>query len=208
MVNFFYTLEKCLIKTISLRIMNILHLDSSARKENSISRKLAKELVQKLQGQVTYRDISQNMPFVDGIKGAGFIIPEEERTEKDRKLFKFSDELVDELLESNVIVISVPIYNFGPPASVKAWFDLIARAGRTFKYEATGPVGLIKDNKKVYLIVTSGGVPVGSPVDFCTPWFKQALSFLGIKDIEIIAADQLAINDDNLKKAKEIISKI
>ena len=96
MINFFYTLEKCLIKTISLRIMNILHLDSSARKENSISRKLAKELVQKLQGQVTYRDISQNMPFVDGIKGAGFIIPEEERTEKDRKLFKFSDELVDE----------------------------------------------------------------------------------------------------------------
>ena len=85
---------------------------------------------------------------------------------------------------------------------------MIARAGRTFQYEASGPVGLIKGNKKVYLVVTSGGVPVGSPVDFCTPWFKQALSFLGIKDIEIIAADQLAINDDNLKKAKETISKI
>ena len=104
--------------------MDILHLDSSARKENSVSRKLAKELVQKLQGNVKYRDISQNIPFVDGIKGAGFIIPEEERTEEDRKLFKFSDELVDELLKSDVVVISVPIYNFGPPASVKAWFDL------------------------------------------------------------------------------------
>ena len=188
--------------------MNILHLDSSARKENSISRKLAKELVQKLQGVVKYRDISHTIPFVAGIKGAGFVIPEEERTEADHKLFKFSDELVDELLESDVVVISVPIYNFGPPASLKAWFDLIARAGKTFQYEATGPVGLIKDNKKVYLVVTSGGVPVGSPVDFCTSWLKPALNFLGIKDIEIIAADQLAINDDNLKKAKEKINKI
>src|SRR6056300_797567 len=191
--------------------MKILHIDSSARKDESVSRKLAADLVKNLNkdsSKVVYRDVSNNIPFVAGIKGAGFIIPEEERTEEDCKLFKFSDELVDELLESNVVVISVPIYNFGPPASVKAWFDLIARAGRTFQYEASGPVGLIKDNKKVYLVVTSGGVPVGSSVDFCTPWFKQALNFLGIKNIEIIAADQLAINDDNLKKAKETISKI
>ena len=74
--------------------MNILHLDSSARKENSISRKLAKELVQKLQGVVKYRDISHTIPFVAGIKGAGFVIPEEERTEEDHKLFKFSAFLI------------------------------------------------------------------------------------------------------------------
>lgn len=188
--------------------MKILHISSSARKKNSISRELASTLVEKLQGEVKFRDISQNMPFVAGIRGRGFVIPEEERTEEDKKLFKFSDELVDEVLNANTIVISLPIYNFGPPASLKAWFDLVARAGRTFKYEANGPVGLIKDNKKVYLVVTSGGVPVGSPVDFCTPWFKQALNFLGIKDIEIIAADQLAINNDNIKKAKEKIDKI
>ena len=169
--------------------MKILHLDSSARKNESISRKLAKDLVNKIKkndDEVIYRDISENIPFVSGIKGAGFIIPEEERTEKDKELFKFSDQLVDEFLESNVIVISTPIYNFGPPAAAKAWFDMIARAGRTFKYEATGPVGLVDGNKKVYLVVTSGGVPVGSPVDFCTSWFKQALNFLGISDIEII----------------------
>ena len=191
--------------------MKILHLDSSARKNESISRKLAKDLVNKIKkndDEVIYRDISENIPFVSGIKGAGFIIPEEERTEKDKELFKFSDQLVDEFLESNIVVISTPIYNFGPPAAAKAWFDMIARAGRTFKYEATGPVGLVDGNKKVYLVVTSGGVPVGSPVDFCTTWFKQALNFLGISDIEIIDASQLNINDDNLKKAQEKINSL
>ena len=191
--------------------MKIYQIDSSARKNESISRKLAKDLVNKIKkndDEVIYRDISENIPFVSGIKGAGFIIPEEERTEKDKELFKFSDQLVDEFLESNIVVISTPIYNFGPPAAAKAWFDMIARAGRTFKYEATGPVGLVDGNKKVYLVVTSGGVPVGSPVDFCTTWFKQALNFLGISDIEIIDASQLNINDDNLKKAQEKINSL
>ena len=191
--------------------MNILHLDSSARKAESVSRKLTADLVKKIKkdsDEVIYRDISGNIPFVAGIKGAGFIIPEEERTEQDKKLFKFSDELVDELLAADTIVISTPIYNFGPPAAAKAWFDLVARAGRTFKYEPTGPIGLISGGKKVYLVVTSGGVPVGSPVDFCTPWFKQALNFLGISDIEIIDSSQLNINDDNLKKAQEKINNL
>jgi FMN-dependent NADH-azoreductase len=191
--------------------MNILHIDSSARKAESISRKLANDLVKKIKtekDQLVYRDISSNIPFVAGIKGAGFIIPEEERTEQDKELFKFSDELVDELLAADTIVISTPIYNFGPPAAAKAWFDLVARAGRTFKYEPTGPIGLIDGGKKVYLVVTSGGVPVSSPVDFCTPWFKQALNFLGISDIEIIDSSQLNINDDNLKKAQEKINNL
>ena len=191
--------------------MNILHLDSSARKDESVSRKLAKDLVNKLKkdnDQLVYRDISSNIPFVAGIKGAGFIIPEEERNKQDKELFKFSDELVDEVLAADTIIISTPIYNFGPPAAVKAWFDLVARAGRTFKYEPTGPIGLIGGDKKVYLVVTSGGVPVGSPVDFCTPWFKQALNFLGISDIEIIDSSQLNINDDNLKKAQEKINNL
>jgi len=191
--------------------MNILHIDSSARKDESVSRKLAADLVKNLNkdsSKVVYRDVSNNIPFVAGIKGAGFIIPEEERNEEDKKLFKFSDELVDELLEANTIVISMPIYNFGPPAALKAWFDLVARAGRTFAYEPTGPKGLIEGNKKVYLVVTSGGVPIGSPVDYCTPWMKQAFNFLGITNIEIVDASQLNLNDDNLKKAKEQIKNI
>ena len=194
-----------------MRVMKILHLDSSARQEESVSRQLAKQLVHKIkksEDQVIYRDISGNIPFVAGIKGAGFIIPEEERTEQDKQLFQFSDELVDEFLAADTIVISSPIYNFGPPAAAKAWFDLVARAGRTFKYEATGPVGLVDGNKQVYLVITSGGVPAESPVDFCTPWFKQALTFLGIKNIEVIDASQLNISDANLVKAKEKINNL
>ena len=194
-----------------MRVMKILHLDSSARQEESVSRQLAKQLVHKIkksEDQVIYRDISGNIPFVAGIKGAGFIIPEEERTEQDKQLFKFSDELVDEFLAADTIVISSPIYNFGPPAAAKAWFDLVARAGRTFKYEATGPVGLVEGNKQVYLVITSGGVPAESPVDFCTPWFKQALTFLGIKNIEVIDASQLNISDAKLSKAKEKINNL
>ena len=191
--------------------MKILHLDSSARQEESVSRQLAKQLVHKIkktEDEVIYRDISGNIPFVAGIKGAGFIIPEEERTEQDKQLFQFSDELVDEFLAADTIVISSPIYNFGPPAAAKAWFDLVARAGRTFKYEATGPIGLVDGNKQVYLVITSGGVPAESPVDFCTPWFKQALTFLGIKNIEVIDASQLNISDANLVKAKEKINNL
>ena len=189
--------------------MKILHIDSSARKDESVSRKLAADLVKNLKkdnSEVVYRDASNNIPFVAGIKGAGFIIPEEDRNEEDKKLFKFSDELVDELLAADTIVISTPIYNFGPPAAAKAWFDLVARAGRTFAYEPTGPKGLINGNKKVYLIVTSGGVPIDSPVDFCTPWFKQALNFLGITDIEVIDSSQLNLNDENLKKAQQEVN--
>jgi FMN-dependent NADH-azoreductase len=191
--------------------MKILHIDSSARKDESVSRKLAADLVKNLKkdnSEVVYRDASNNIPFVAGIKGAGFIIPEEDRNEEDKKLFKFSDELVDEVLAADTIIISMPIYNFGPPAALKAWFDLVARAGRTFAYESTGPKGLIEGNKKVYLVVTSGGVPIGSPVDHCTPWMKQALNFLGITDIEIIDASQLNLNQDNLKKAEEQIKNI
>ena len=111
-------------------------------------------------------------------------------------------------MAADTIVISSPIYNFGPPAAAKAWFDLVARAGITFKYEATGPVGLVEGNKQVYLVITSGGVPAESPVDFCTPWFKQALTFLGIKNIEVIDASQLNISDAKLVKAKEKINNL
>ena len=101
--------------------MKIYHIDSSARKSESVSKSLAKLLVDKIKKSgdtVKYRDVSTGLPFVAGIKGAGFIIPENERTEADKKLFKISDELIKEFKECDTIVISAPIYNFGPPASL------------------------------------------------------------------------------------------
>ena len=191
--------------------MKIYHIDSSARKSESVSKSLAKLLVDKIKKSgdtVQYRDVSTGLPFVAGIKGAGFIIPENERTEADKKLFKISDELIKEFKECDTIVISAPIYNFGPPASLKAWFDLVARNGETFQYTEKGPVGTVTNIKKAYLLIVSGGVPVNSPVDFCTPWLKQALNFLGVTNIEIIAADALNRDPEKINKTKDKINSL
>ena len=191
--------------------MKIYHIDSSARKSESVSKSLAKLLVDKIKKSgdtVKYRDVSTGLPFVAGIKGAGFIIPENERTEADKKLFKISDELIKEFKECDTIVISAPIYNFGPPASLKAWFDLVARNGETFQYTDNGPVGTVTNIKKAYLLIVSGGVPVNSPVDFCTPWLKQALNFLGVTNIEIIAADALNRDPEKINKTKDKINSL
>jgi len=191
--------------------MKIYHIDSSARKSESVSKSLAKLLVDKIKKSgdtVKYRDVSTGLPFVAGIKGAGFIIPENERTEADKKLFKISDELIKEFKECDTIVISAPIYNFGVPASLKAWFDLVARNGETFQYTDKGPGGTVTNIKKAYLLIVSGGVPVNSPVDFCTPWLKQALNFLGVTNIEIIAADSLNRDPEKINKTKEKINSL
>jgi FMN-dependent NADH-azoreductase len=191
--------------------MKIYHIDSSARKSESVSKSLAKLLVDKIKKSgdtVKYRDVSTGLPFVAGIKSAGFIIPENERTEADKKLFKISDELIKEFKECDTIVISAPIYNFGPPASLKAWFDLVARNDETFQYTDKGPVGTVTNIKKAYLLIVSGGVPVNSPVDFCTPWLKQALNFLGVTNIEIIAADALNRDPEKINKTKDKINSL
>ena len=92
-----------------------------------------------------------------------------------------------DLLEADVIVIGSPIYNFGVPAALKAWVDMIARARLTFRYTDQGVEGLLAD-RKTYVVVPSGGVPVGSPVDFSTPYLRHALAFVGITDVEFIGA--------------------
>jgi len=191
--------------------MQIYHIDSSARKSESVSKSLAKLLVEKLKKSgdtVAYRDVSTGLPLVSGIKGSGFIIPENERTEADKKLFKISDELIKEFKDCHTLVISAPIYNFGPPASLKTWFDLVARNEETFKYTDKGPVGITTNIKKAYLLIVSAGVPVNSPIDFCTPWLKQGLNFLGVNNIEIIAADSLNRDPQKIEKIKEKINSL
>jgi FMN-dependent NADH-azoreductase len=94
-----------------------------------------------------------------------------------------------------VLVIGVPIYNFGVPATLKAWIDMIARARVTFRYTDQGPQGLLT-GKKAYLLVASGGTPVGSAIDFATPWLKHVLAFIGITEVEVIAAERLMIQGE------------
>ena len=115
--------------------------------------------------------------------------------------------LVKELKEANALVVSTPMYNFSIPASLKAWIDMVCRAGETFRYTENGPEGLLTNIDTMYLIVATGGAPVGSPVDFVVPYMKQIASFLGIKNVEVIAADRMNVDADaSLAKAREEIA--
>tara|TARA_B100000963_G_scaffold230561_1_gene201185 strand:- start:4753 stop:5337 length:585 start_codon:yes stop_codon:yes gene_type:complete len=192
--------------------MKIYQIDSSARKKGSTSRALAKKLVEKIKkpgDEIIYRDLDDEMLFVAGLTESGMSIPENERTDQHKKMFELSDKLVNELKESDIIIISSPIYNFGPPATLKAWSDLAARVKSTFKYSSDGKqIGLL-ENKKVYLVITSGGTKIGSKEDYLTPWLKHVLNFFGIKNIQTIFADQMSIDyEKSINEAEIQISKI
>ena len=189
--------------------MKIYQIDSSARKEGSTSRALAKKLLDRIKkpgDQVIYRDLDDEMVFVSGLTESGMKIDKKDQNEHHKKMFKLSDILVKELKESDVVIISAPIYNYGPPATLKAWSDLAARVNTTFKYTPDGKrIGLLKD-KKAYLVITSGGTKIGSEEDFLTPWLKLMLNFFGIMDVKIISADQMAIDyEKSIAKAEKEI---
>ena len=192
--------------------MKIYQIDSSARKKGSSSRALAKKLLDKIKkpnDEIIYRDLDDEMVFVSGLTESGMKIDKKDQTEHHKKMFELSDKLVKELKESDVIIISAPIYNYGPPATLKAWSDLAARVGETFKFKPDGRrEGLLK-NKRAYLVITSGGTKLNSKEDFLTPWLKFILKFFGIEKIDIICADQMALDyDKSIRDAEEQIKNI
>ena len=192
--------------------MKIYQIDSSARKEGSSSRALAKKLLDKIkksEDEVIYRDLDDEMVFVSGLTESGMKIDKKDQTEHHKKMFELSDTLVKELKESDTIIISAPIYNYGPPATLKAWSDLAARVGETFRFKPNGRrEGLLK-NKKAYLVITSGGTKLNSKEDFLTPWLKFILNFFGIDNVQTISADQMALDyEKSIKEAEKQIENI
>jgi FMN-dependent NADH-azoreductase len=172
--------------------VRILHLSTSVKQQGSISRELAADVLDALEQRhghvdVIHRDLSAGLPLIDADWVGANYTPAEDRSAAQREKLALSDELVAELDAADVLVIAAPIYNFSIPAALKAWIDLVARAQLTFKYTENGPRGLLAD-RKTYVISPSGGVPVGSPVDFATPYLRHVLSFIGITDVEIIGA--------------------
>ena len=161
--------------------MKIYQIDSSARKEGSTSRALAKKLLDKIkkpEDEVIYRDLNDEMVFVTGLTESGMNIDEKDQNENHKKMFELSNQLVKELKESDIIIISAPIYNYGPPATLKAWSDLAARIGETFKFKSNGRrEGLLK-NKKAYLVITSGGTKLNSKEDFFNSLVEIYFEFL------------------------------
>ena len=192
--------------------MKIYQIDSSARKDGSTSRALAKKLldrIKKPEDEIIYRDLDDEMVFVSGLTESGMKIEEKDRNEHHKKMFELSDKLVSELKESDIIIISAPIYNYGPPATLKAWADLAARVGETFRFKPDGRrVGLLS-NKRAFLVITSGGTKLNSNEDFLTPWLKFILNFFGIEKVDVVSADQMALDyEKSIKDAEMQIEKI
>ena len=184
--------------TATNRDIRILEVSASGRRADSVSRMLSRDIIAALESRhgavgVTRRDLADGVGLVDEAWIGANFTADGERTAAQHDRLAESDALVAELKQADVVVIGTPIYNFGIPASLKAWVDMIARARLTFRYTENGPEGLLQ-GKKAYVVVASGGVPVDSSVDFATPYLRQALRFVGITDVEIVAADQLNQN--------------
>lgn len=187
----------------------VLRIDTSARKTGSISRQLTDAIIERLSPENTIsRDLANALPQIDETWVGANFTPKDQRTDEQSEALKLSDTLIEELRNAETIIIGLPIYNFGVPTALKAWIDLVARAGETFRYTEAGPEGLL-EGKKAYIAMASGGVPLGSPVDYATTYLKQVLNFIGISEIEIIAADGMATDVENkLRAANDAVASI
>lgn len=193
------------------QINTILRVDSSARHTDSVTRDLTDHLIDHLATlspiKVTDRDVSTGLPFVDQNWVNANFTPEDDRTPDQVAKLALSASLVAELKDADTVVIGVPIYNFGIPATLKAWVDLVCRARLTFKYTENGPIGLL-EGKRAYLVVASGGTAIESEMDFATPYMRQMLSFVGIDDVTVIGAEKMMANADNKTAALKTIRSI
>ncbi len=146
-------------------------------------------------GKVIVRDLAaEPVPHLDAARFSAFLSKPEERTPEQQAVIDYSDTLIDELRRADVIVIGLPMYNFGLPSTLKAYFDHVARAGVTFRYTEKGPVGLLK-GKKVYVFAARGGMYAGTPNETQTPFIRTFLAFLGMDDVEFVYAEGLAISE-------------
>lgn len=163
--------------------MSILHIDSSARLEGSITRIISEYLVQALQATSVHRDLAyDSLPEISpqdlmGVHGS----LDDHRASLEAQL-ALSKGLIQELKAAKILVIGAPMYNFGIPASLKRWIDAICRAGVSFKYTNAGPVGLL-DIERAYIITATGGTQVGGNMDFVSGYLQQICHFIGVKDV-------------------------
>ncbi|KAA3512273.1 FMN-dependent NADH-azoreductase [Agrobacterium rosae] len=186
----------------------ILLLTSSPRAEESLSNKFAGDLAAKLQAQtngtITHLDLGQNpIPHLDQVTTSAIRKSADQRDAQEAAAADYSDKRVAELLEADTIVIGTGMINFNIYSGLKSWIDNIARAGLTFKYTESGPVGLAT-GKKVYIVLSSAGVYSEGPaaaMDHAIPYLKTVLGFIGLTDIEVIRVEGLAFGPEAAEKA-------
>ena len=175
----------------------ILQIQSSLFNGNGQSSRLASAFVARAfpAAKLIVRDLARDpVPHLDAARFSAFTAKPEERTPEQQAVVAYSDALIDELRRADVIVLGLPMYNFGVSSQLKAWIDHIARAGETFRYTAGGPVGLLT-GKKAYIFATRGGRYAGSAADTQTQYVRQLLEFVGIDDVEFVYAEGLAISE-------------
>jgi len=179
---------------------NILLINSSIFGAESQSLALARELLTRFPAEsVVERELTpDSMPHLTGETMAAMATPEVQRTERQKELVALSDALIEEIEAADTIVLAVPMYNFSIPSTLKAWIDHVARAGRTFRYTAAGPEGLLK-GKKAYVVTARGGVYSEGPTaffDFHEPYLRTVLGFIGINDVRFVHLEGLKISPD------------
>ncbi|MRX68519.1 FMN-dependent NADH-azoreductase [Flavobacterium resistens] len=181
----------------------ILKIITSTNGENSFSTKLSNAVIEKLalihpESQIHTLDLTKTpLPYLTDSHISAIYTPTETHTAEQTAAIKYSDEAIKNLLESDIIVIGVPLYNFGIPAVLKGWIDQIARAGKTFSYGAEGPKGLVT-NKKVYLSIASGAIFSEGPMksyDFSESYLRTVFGFLGMTDVTTFRVEGTAIPD-------------
>ncbi len=185
--------------------MNILQINASSRREGANSTRIANSIVDALKArhpdaQVTVRDLAANPhPLLDEAALGALFTPAEQRTPEQAARVALDDALIAEVQAHDVIVLGVPMYNFGNSVQLKTWIDAIARAGVTFRYTASGPEGLIK-GKTVYVALARGGIYRDTPNDSQVPYLKSVLGFLGMTDVRFIYAEGLAMGPEAAAK--------
>lgn len=187
----------------------LLHINSSVRNAGSLSRQVSAEFLEKWhaanpQDVIVERDLAaQPLPHLNEDMLGAFFTPAADRTPQQSQTAQLSEKLVAELFAADVIVIGAPMYNFSISSGLKAWIDHVARAGMTFKYSESGPVGLLT-GKKVYVFTSRGGVYSTGPnaaMDFHETYLRAVLGFIGLTDITFVHTEGVALGEEAANQA-------
>lgn len=184
---------------------HILRIESSIKGDSSVSRKLTDRIVSRLTkahpgATVTERDLSKGVPAIDGAWIGAVFTPADQRSPEQATIADYADTLLAEVRAADVLVIALPVYNFGVPAQLKSWIDQLARKGETFVYTDKGPEGLLK-NKRAFVALSSDGTRIGSEIDFASGYVRHMLGFFGITDVEFVAADRMVFDPEKTLEA-------
>ena len=192
----------------------ILQVNASILSNEGQSTRLANDFVASFRTdeKLIVRDLARDpVPHLDAERFGAFLSKPESRTPEQQSVVDDSDTWIAELKQADVLVLGLPMYNFGVPSTLKAYFDHIARAGVTFRYTEKGSVGLLT-GKKAYVFAARGGIYEGTPRDTQSPYVRDFLAFLGITDVEFIYAEGLAMGetsrDAGLSKARSRLASL